>query len=275
MRNERIAEPVSCRPTRPWTRAPPSSLPRTPYHYSTYEDENEVRPSDGKKVVILGSGPNRIGQGIEFDYCCVHASFALREAGFETIMVNCNPETVSTDYDTSRPSVFRTAHEGRCPQRDRGRTSRQCDCFARWSDAAEAVRGDPTRARCRHVARLDRCRRGTASAGTRSATSCSFHSRQAELPSTWSRRRRLLLKSVSACSVRPSYVLGGRAMQIVHDGEQLTSRDGRAGRVWIARQGGRPLRRAPGTRRPIPSPTPPKSTSTRSVTPPARCSSAG
>ncbi len=78
----------------------------TPYHYSTYEDENEVRPSEGTKVMILGSGPNRIGQGIEFDYCCVHASFALRDAGFETIMVNCNPETVSTDYDTSDRLYF-------------------------------------------------------------------------------------------------------------------------------------------------------------------------
>ena len=79
---------------------------RTPYHYSTYEDEDEVRPSDGRKIVILGSGPNRIGQGIEFDYCCVHASFALRDAGFETVMVNCNPETVSTDYDTSDRLYF-------------------------------------------------------------------------------------------------------------------------------------------------------------------------
>ncbi len=78
----------------------------TPYHYSTWEDENEVRVSDGRKVIILGSGPNRIGQGIEFDYCCVHASFALRDAGFETIMVNCNPETVSTDYDTSSRLYF-------------------------------------------------------------------------------------------------------------------------------------------------------------------------
>ena len=78
----------------------------TPYHYSTYEDESEVRPSDRRKVVILGSGPNRIGQGIEFDYCCVHASFALREAGYETVMVNCNPETVSTDYDTSDRLYF-------------------------------------------------------------------------------------------------------------------------------------------------------------------------
>ncbi|MEY3908823.1 MAG: hypothetical protein RLZZ90_730, partial [Actinomycetota bacterium] len=78
----------------------------TPYHYSTYEQETEVRPSDRKKVVILGSGPNRIGQGVEFDYSCVHASFALSDAGFETIMINCNPETVSTDYDTSDRLYF-------------------------------------------------------------------------------------------------------------------------------------------------------------------------
>ena len=78
----------------------------TPYHYSTYEDDSEVRPSVRPRVVILGSGPNRIGQGIEFDYCCVHASFALRDAGFETVMVNCNPETVSTDYDTSDRLYF-------------------------------------------------------------------------------------------------------------------------------------------------------------------------
>ncbi|MAG32089.1 MAG: carbamoyl phosphate synthase large subunit [Deltaproteobacteria bacterium] len=78
----------------------------TPYLYSTYEDECESRPTDRRKVVILGGGPNRIGQGIEFDYCCVHAVFALREAGFETIMVNCNPETVSTDYDTSDRLYF-------------------------------------------------------------------------------------------------------------------------------------------------------------------------
>jgi carbamoyl-phosphate synthase large subunit len=78
----------------------------TPYHYSTYEDDDEVRPSSAPKVVILGSGPNRIGQGIEFDYCCVHASFALRAAGYETVMINCNPETVSTDYDTSDRLYF-------------------------------------------------------------------------------------------------------------------------------------------------------------------------
>jgi carbamoyl-phosphate synthase large subunit len=78
----------------------------TPYYYSSYEEETEVRPRTTPAVIILGSGPNRIGQGIEFDYSCVHASFTLREAGFETIMVNCNPETVSTDYDTSNRLYF-------------------------------------------------------------------------------------------------------------------------------------------------------------------------
>ena len=78
----------------------------TPYLYSTYEGQCESRPTDRRKVMILGGGPNRIGQGIEFDYCCVHAAFALREEGFETIMVNCNPETVSTDYDTSDRLYF-------------------------------------------------------------------------------------------------------------------------------------------------------------------------
>ncbi len=78
----------------------------TPYMYSTYENECEAHPSSRRKIMILGSGPNRIGQGIEFDYCCCHASFALREADFETIMVNCNPETVSTDYDTSDRLYF-------------------------------------------------------------------------------------------------------------------------------------------------------------------------
>ena len=78
----------------------------TPYYYSTYETENETRPSEKRKVAIIGGGPNRIGQGIEFDYCCVHASFALREEGVESIMINSNPETVSTDYDTSDKLFF-------------------------------------------------------------------------------------------------------------------------------------------------------------------------
>jgi carbamoyl-phosphate synthase large subunit len=78
----------------------------TPYHYATYEDTDEVAPGQRPKIIILGSGPNRIGQGVEFDYCCVQASFALHDAGYETVMVNCNPETVSTDYDTSDRLYF-------------------------------------------------------------------------------------------------------------------------------------------------------------------------
>src|SRR6516162_4412078 len=79
----------------------------TPYYYSTYDrGDDEVKQTGKKKIMILGGGPNRIGQGIEFDYCCVHAAFALKEAGYETIMVNCNPETVSTDYDTSDKLYF-------------------------------------------------------------------------------------------------------------------------------------------------------------------------
>ena len=78
----------------------------TAYLYSTYEEFCEADPTDRQKIMILGGGPNRIGQGIEFDYCCVHASFALKEAGYETIMVNCNPETVSTDYDSSDRLYF-------------------------------------------------------------------------------------------------------------------------------------------------------------------------
>src|SRR5690606_10536977 len=85
---------------------------QTPYMYSTYEGNEwddadcEAEPTDAKKVIILGGGPNRIGQGIEFDYCCVHAAYALSKAGYETIMVNCNPETVSTDYETSDRLYF-------------------------------------------------------------------------------------------------------------------------------------------------------------------------
>ena len=89
-----------------WTLARANSNSDTAYLYSTYEEECEANPSARKKVMILGGGPNRIGQGIEFDYCCVHAALALRESGFETIMVNCNPETVSTDFDTSDRLYF-------------------------------------------------------------------------------------------------------------------------------------------------------------------------
>ena len=110
---------------------------QTAYMYSTYEEECESKPTDAKKIMVLGGGPNRIGQGIEFDYCCVHAALALRENGFETIMVNCNPETVSTDYDTSDRLVFRAADAGRCTGNRAHRKAFWRDCAIRWSDAVE------------------------------------------------------------------------------------------------------------------------------------------
>ena len=144
----------------------------TAYMYSTYETpfagkvEDESRPTDRKKVVILGGGPNRIGQGIEFDYCCCHAAFALAEAGYETIMVNCNPETVSTDYDTSdrlyfEPLTDEDVIEILRAEQDKRRTARRHRPVRR-PDPAQAGRGagkgrhpDP-----RHRARHDRSRRG-------------------------------------------------------------------------------------------------------------------
>ena len=89
-----------------WEPVPVSGVEDAAYYFSTYNAKDTVPVSDRKKIMVLGGGPNRIGQGIEFDYCCVHAAFAIREAGFESIMVNCNPETVSTDYDTSDKLYF-------------------------------------------------------------------------------------------------------------------------------------------------------------------------
>ena len=134
----------------------------TAYMYSTYEEECEAAPTDKRKIMILGGGPNRIGQGIEFDYCCVHAALQLREDGFETIMVNCNPETVSTDYDTSdrlyfEPLTLEDVLEIIDKEKPEGR-----DRAVRRPDAAEAVaraRGR-RRAHHRHHARFDRRRRG-------------------------------------------------------------------------------------------------------------------
>ena len=140
----------------------------TAYMYSTYEAPfagravDEAAPSDKKKVVILGGGPNRIGQGIEFDYCCCHAAFALKEVGYETIMINCNPETVSTDYDTSEPALFRAAHRRGRARDHRYRTLKRGAARrhrpVRRTDAAQARRaaGESAGADPRHVAGCDR-----------------------------------------------------------------------------------------------------------------------
>ena len=135
----------------------------TPYLYGSYDEESEAPRSGRKSVVILGSGPNRIGQGVEFDYCCVRAVMALREQGFETIMINSNPETVSTDFDTSDKLYFEPLTLEDVLEIVRARAADGRDRAARRADAAEADarprgggRDDP-----RHVARLDRCGGGS------------------------------------------------------------------------------------------------------------------
>jgi carbamoyl-phosphate synthase large subunit len=194
----------------------------TPYLYSTYEDECEARPSLRRKVMILGGGPNRIGQGIEFDYCCVHAAFALRDEGFETIMVNCNPETVSTDYDTSDRLYFepltledvlaiveRESPEGVIVQFGGQTPLRLAVPLAR---AGVPILGTPPDAidraedRERFDALLELLGLARPPGGlARSAAEAEAVARRIGFP----------------VLVRPSYVLGGRAMEIVHDVESL------------------------------------------------------
>jgi len=190
----------------------------TPYHYSTYEEEDEVRDSDRRKVLILGSGPNRIGQGIEFDYCCVHAAFALRDAGFETIMLNCNPETVSTDYDTSdrlyfEPLTFedvmnvvdREQPEGVVVQLG-GQTPLKLT--RGLSQAGVNILGTPPDAIDRAE---DRERFGALLADLGLPHPANGLARS--LPEA-----RAIAQSIGyPILVRPSYVLGGRAMEIVYE----------------------------------------------------------
>ena len=194
----------------------------TPYHYSTYEDESEVRSSDRQKVVILGSGPNRIGQGIEFDYCCVHASFALRDAGFETVMVNCNPETVSTDYDTSDRLYFEPLTKEDVlniidveqPHRVVVSLGGQTPLKLAGEIPAELVAGtspdsiDAAEDRERWNAMCDELEIPQPPGGT------AVDLEQA---------KRITAEIGYPILVRPSYVLGGRAMQIVHDDEHLAA----------------------------------------------------
>ncbi len=198
----------------------------TPYHYSSYEDETEVRPSTRPKVMILGSGPNRIGQGIEFDYCCVHASFALRDAGYETIMVNCNPETVSTDYDTSDRLYFEPvtyedvtniidAEEpvgvivslgGQTPLKLSGQLPRELVLGTSPESIDLAEDRDRWNALCARL-EIPQPAGGTAS--------------------TLADAQAIVARIGYPALVRPSYVLGGRAMEIVYDDEGLE-------RAWTA-----------------------------------------
>lgn len=198
---------------------------QTPYHYSTYEDENEVHNSTKPKVIILGSGPNRIGQGIEFDYCCVHASFALRDAGFETIMVNCNPETVSTDYDTSDRLYFEpltqedvmnvieaeTLAGGVAPRVIVG-LGGQTPLKLANQIPVELIAGtsphsiDIAEDRKKWSALCEQLKITQPPGGT---------------ALTIDEAKKIASKVGYPVLVRPSYVLGGRAMQIVHDEAHL------------------------------------------------------
>ena len=192
----------------------------TPYYYSAWEDEDEVRPSSRPKVIILGSGPNRIGQGIEFDYCCVHASFALRDAGFETVMVNCNPETVSTDYDTSDRLYFEPLTEedvanivdaekpvgiivslgGQTPLKLAATLPPELVAGTSPASIDLAEDREQWNALCKHLA-VPQPPGGTA----------------VDAPGA----RAIAAKVGYPVLIRPSYVLGGRAMEIVYDDEQL------------------------------------------------------
>ncbi|MDB5970740.1 MAG: carbamoyl-phosphate synthase large subunit [Hydrocarboniphaga sp.] len=194
----------------------------TAYMYSTYDEECEARPTDRKKIVVLGGGPNRIGQGIEFDYCCVHASLALREDGYETIMINCNPETVSTDYDTSdrlyfEPLTFEDVMEiidlekpvgvivqfgGQTPLKlARALEAAGAPIIGTTPDAIDLAED-----RGRFQKLVDELKLLQPPNGI--ATS------EAEAHAVAERVGYPLV-------VRPSYVLGGRAMEIVHDDEDL------------------------------------------------------
>jgi carbamoyl-phosphate synthase large subunit len=198
---------------------------QTPYHYSTYEDENEVRPSTKQRVIILGSGPNRIGQGIEFDYCCVHASFALRDAGFETVMINCNPETVSTDYDTSDRLYFEPL------TREDVMNVIQAEIKASTTSPRVIVSlGGQTPLKLANYIPAELIA-GTSPASIdlaedRKKWSALCEELKISQPPggtalTFDEAKAIASRIGYPVLVRPSYVLGGRAMQIVHDEAHL------------------------------------------------------
>src|SRR5580765_3391433 len=194
----------------------------TPYLYSTYEEEDEAPPTPREKVVILGSGPNRIGQGIEFDYACVHAAFALREAGVEAIMVNCNPETVSTDYDTSdrlyfEPLTFEDVMNIVERERPRGVIVQfggqtPLKLVVALEKAGVPILGTPPDA----IDRAEDRRRFSAL-----IEDLGLAQAPGDTARSYEEAARIADTIGYPVLVRPSYVLGGRAMQIVYDEEDL------------------------------------------------------
>ena len=195
---------------------------KTAYMYSTYQTEDESQPLDKKKIVVLGGGPNRIGQGIEFDYCCVHAALAMREDGYETIMVNCNPETVSTDYDTSdrlyfepvtledvleichseKPAGVIVQYGGQTPLKI---------CRALEKEGVPIIGTSTDAIDCAED--RERFQKLINELGLRQPPNRTAHTEEAAL--------KLAEEIGYPIVVRPSYVLGGRAMDIVHNSKEL------------------------------------------------------
>jgi len=216
-----------------WEPVPVSGVENAAYYFSTYNAPDKVAVSGRKKVMVLGGGPNRIGQGIEFDYCCVHAAFALRDLGYETIMVNCNPETVSTDYDTSDKLYFEpltvedvlSIYEKEKPE-----------------GAIVQFGGQTPLNLCRELERA-----GVRILGTSTDTIDLAEDRERfrtmmqklGIPQPASGMAHNLEEAVAIAEkigyplmVRPSYVLGGRGMEVVHDREDLTLYVSRAVEIW-------------------------------------------
>ncbi len=214
----------------------------TPYHYSTYEDDDEVGAGERPKIIIVGSGPNRIGQGVEFDYCCVQASFALHDAGFETVMINCNPETVSTDYDTSDRLYFEPVT---------------------WEDVSNVIEVEAATGTVAGVivslgGQTPLKLAGLLPAGLVLGTTpesidlAEDRERWSALCSrvgipqppggtavTFEAARAIVARVGYPALVRPSYVLGGRAMEIVYDDEDLRrAMEELAGTGSLGREGG-------------------------------------
>jgi carbamoyl-phosphate synthase large subunit len=205
-----------------WEPVPVSGVENSAYYYSTYNGKDKVEVSDRKKIMVLGGGPNRIGQGIEFDYCCVHAALAIRDAGFESIMVNCNPETVSTDYDTSDKLYFepltvedvlsiyhKEKPEGIIVQFG-GQTP--LNIANELAEAGVNVLGT-TPDTIDLAEDRDRFRKIMRKLG--------IPQPESGMAKTYEEAFEIAKKIGYPLMVRPSYVLGGRGMEIVHDDNML------------------------------------------------------
>jgi carbamoyl-phosphate synthase large subunit len=212
-----------------WDALPVSGVEDAAYYYSTYNRPDRVASSSRKKVMVLGGGPNRIGQGIEFDYCCVHAAFALREAGYETIMVNCNPETVSTDYDTSDKLYFEpltvedvlSIYAKEKPEGVVVQFGGQTPLNLAGELAAAGVKILGTSPDTIDLAEdRDRFRQMMDQMG--------IPMPESGMASNFEEARQIALRIGYPLMVRPSFVLGGRGMEVVHDEEMLREYIGKA-----------------------------------------------